>query len=807
MLSLIQDLRFALRVLRKHPVANGVIVLTLGLGIGANVGMFAGFDAWVLRPLDFAQPERLVALHESRPRLGELQHGVSPANLRDWQAESQTLETISFFESHTFNFHHDDDPDRVRGAKVDVGLFPLLGKDPVLGRHFLPEEGVPGGPAVAMISHQLWQDRFAADEDIAGRTFRLDGQVHEVVGVMPVEFEFPAVQKLWTPLRLAAAGGSRDQRSLRALARLAPGIGLEEAGAELAAIAGRLEDRYPEANGGWSAAVSPLRDEWAPPVIRLALTASVVAAAAVLLVICANVANLLLTQATARRQEVALRTALGASRGRLARQMMTEGVLLALAGGVLGAVIGGWWVDWMLFWAPVEPPYLFRFAVDGRALAYTLFVAMATGLVCALAPMARSSGLDVQETLKSGGGRSVSGTGSERLRGLLVVGELALSVLLLIGALLMVKSFLREQEIDSGYRTDRILTLRMSFAGTEFDNPASRKAVLDRVVDQVALVGGVQSVGATNRLPVGPGGAVSVRVEAEGQPSERGGEPVAAYHSVTASYLPTVELTPVVGRGFTLSEVAEGEKVAVVSRSLADRLWPDGDGLERRVRLLGEDGPAWRRVVGIVGDIDPGHSMTAVDWPRMQLYVPYGSDPSSTVSLAISTHRDPLALSSEVRAALRQAAPGVPVSDFLRMEQAIEQVHWVSGFFSRMFMQYAAIALLIAALGAYGVVADSVSQRTREMGVRLAIGARPAALSRKVVGQGAGLGVMGVILGLAAAVPTTRFLGSMLYEVSATDPVVFIGVGLLMVAVTLLAAYLPARRAARVNPIDVLRFE
>ena len=806
MYSVLQDLRFALRVIRKNPVTHVVIVLTLGLGIGANVGMFAGFDAWVLRPLDFDQPQRLVVINEGLPKLGERKVQVSPANLRDWQSDSRSFDAIGFYRRWAFNFHHDDDPDRVQGAQVDAALFPLLGKQPILGRHFLPAEDVPGGGGVALISHQLWQSRFASDPDILGRAIRLDGRLCEVVGVMPEGFEFPEWAHIWTPIGLPATGGPRDERYLSTVARLAAGVDLEEAQAEMSALAARLQQLHPEANTGWTVEVSPLREEWSPPVIRLALTVSIVAAAAVLLVICANVANLLLAQATARRQEVALRTALGASRKRLVRQTVTEGSLMALAGGAVGVVMGSWWVDWMLVWAPIEPPYLFRFAVDDRALAYTLAVAMVAGLVCALAPVIRSSGLDVSECLKSGGGRTVSGAGSQRLRRLLVVGQLAVSVLLLIGALLMVKSFLREQRIDPGYRTDGVLTLRMSFVGTDHEEPAGRVAAVDRIVDRLAAISGVESVGVSNRLPVGPGAFVTGRLAVEGRPIERGEEPITAYHSVTADYLATLELPVVEGRGFTAGDVAAGGDVAIVSRSLADLLWPEG-ALERRLRLLGDEEGAWRRVVGVVGDVDPGHSMTQVSWPRTQVYVPYGSDPASPVHLAVRTATDPLQLSAEVRAALRQAAPGVPVSDVLSLEQAIERIHWVSGFFSRMFGNYALIALLIAALGAYGVIADSVSQRTREMGIRLALGARPGTLLRLVVAQGAGLGLLGVLLGLLAAIPATRFLASMLYEVSATDPAVFGGVALLLVVVALLAAYLPARRAARVNPIEVLRFE
>ncbi len=805
MTSLIQDLRFAVRALRRDPLTSVVVVLTLALGIGANTAMFAAFDAWVLRPLDLEQPERLVALHESRSKLGGVS-GVAPANFRDWQQQSRSFEAIAPFSRHVFNFHDDDDPDRVQGARVAASLFPLLGKDPASGRHFLPADDSPGGPAVALVSHHLWQTRFDADPNVLGRTFRLDGQVHQVVGVMPPGFEFPEWAHVWTPLALPAEGGERAARRLSVVARLAPGVSLQEARSELRTIAARAERLHPETNAGWSAEVRPLRDEWSPPIVRLALIAAIVAAGAVLLVICANVASLLLAQASRRRREVALKTALGASRGRLVRQTLGEGVALGLGGGALGLVVGSWWVEAMLAWAPIDPPYLFRFAVDGRALAYTLAAAVAAGLVCALAPVVRSSGLDASESLKSGG-RTVVGAGGQRLRRLLVVGEVALSVLLLTGALLMVKSFLREQRIEPGYHTDGVLTARLSFTGTDFEESASRVAVVSRVLDRVAGLAGVEAVGAADRLPVSRSGFVARRLEAEGRPVERGGEPAAAYHSVTRDYLATLGLPVVEGRGFTASESAEGADTVLVSRSVARQLWPEGSALGRRLRFAGEGEEGWRRVVGVVGDVDPGHSMTASSWPKMQVYVPYGGDPAAVATLAVRTAGNPLGLAAAIRSELRLTAPGVPVSGLLTLEQAVDEVHWVSGQFSRLFTYYALIALAIAALGAYGIVADSVSQRTREMGIRLALGARPGDLVTLVVAQGAGLAVAGVLLGLAAAVPATRFLATMLYQVSAADPVVYGSVAVLLVAVVLIAAYLPARRAARVDPVEVLRFE
>ncbi len=801
--SLLHDLRFTVRMIRKNPIASAVIVLSLGLGIGGNTAMFAGFDAWVLRPLDFPHPEELLEVHESLPRHEKIGRRVAPANLRDWQQQSRCLAGIAPYNRAVFNFHDENDPERVKGARIDAALFPLLGVEPARGRLFSPAEDVPNGPAVALVSHSLWQSRFEGDPAILGRIVRLDGHPHEVIGVMPPDFEYPEVAQVWTPLALGPNPTERGWRHLQVAARLAAGFTLEDARTELAAIAGRLAELHPETNAGWSATAIPLREKWSPPIIRLALTCTVAAAGFVLLVICANVASLMLAQANGRQREVALRAALGAGRGRLARQTLTESVVLSLAGGVLGAILGVWWVDWMKSWVPVEVPYLFRFDVDGRALGFTLAVALVTGAACALAPVFRSTGFDVAETLKSGGRTGTAKGG--RLRSSLVVAEFAVSMLLVIGALLMVKSFYREQQIDSGYRSDDVLTARLSLTGQGYEEGADRAAALDRILDAVAGLGEVEAAGATSELPAD--GGVSVRLEAEGRPREPGEEQRAAFYSVTRGYLESLEIPFVAGRGFTAGEAEGGGDVVVVSRSLAGLLWPGEGAVDRRLRLLGDDEEPWRRVIGVVGDIDPGHSMVADERPRTQIYLPYADSAFTGVTVAIASGADPELLVPALRDALRAAAPGVPVSKVLTLPQAIDEVHWVSRVFSQMFALYAVIALAIAALGAYGVTSDSVSRRSHEMGIRMALGARPADVLKMVIGQGLGLAALGVVLGLVGAVPTTRALTSMLYEVSANDPAVFAGVAVVLTLVALAAAYVPARRAARVSPVEVLHSE
>ncbi len=808
MSSLFHDLRFAFRVIRKNPVTSAVIVATLALGIGGNTAMFAGFDAWVLRPLDFKQPERLVALHEFLPLRGDHGYSVAPANFLDWQEQSRSFEAMVPFSRDLFNFQGEDDPERVSGARVAATLFPFLGVDPVQGRHFLPEEDLPNGPAVALISHTTWQRRFNSDPQILGRTLRLDGELHEVVGVMPPDFEFPEWAHVWTPLGLDPDSEKHHRRWLSVVARLEPGVSFEQAEAEMAGIAQRLEELHPETNTGWSAEIVPLREEWAPPIISRALTVSVVVAACVLLVICANVASLMLAQATGRRREVALRAALGAGRGRLVRQTLTESLVLALAGGALGSVIGVWWVDWMKSWAPIEIPYLFRYQVDGRALVYTLAISLATGAICALAPVFRGSGFDIAETLKNGGGRSTGNRRSRRLRGSLVVVEFAVSVVLVVGAMLMVKSFLHEQLIEPGYRTRGILTMRLSFTGTAYQEGGQRVAFLEQALERIAGLGEVESAAAADHLPVSRSGYSAAEIEVEGHQHQRPGEePMSAVHSVTHDWLETLDVALVEGRSFTAGEAREGGEVALVSSTLASRLWPEGGALERRIRFHGDQEAPWLRVIGVVGDVDPGHSMVNGSWPRTQVYVPYGSSSSAIVTLAVSSATGTAPPATAVRRELRRLDPGVPVSSIQTIAQAIDEVHWVSRLFTQLFSLYAAIALAIAALGVYAVTSDSVSRRTREMGVRTSLGARPADLLWLVVRQTWILGAFGVGLGLIGAYPLTGVMSSMLYQVRTDDPIVFAGVALLLGGVALAAALIPARRAAKVDPMEVLRFE
>ncbi len=509
MTGILHDLRFAIRQFRKRPLWTLVIVVVLALGIGANTAMFSGFDAWVLRPLDFEEPQQLVALHESQPRLGRQSVNVSPRNLGDWMDQVQGLSDFGVFTRHRFNLSDDQEPVRIDGARISASLFPLLGKRPVVGRGFSRDEDRPDQPAsVALISHQLWERRFDVDPAVIGGTVRLDGRTHEIVGVMEPGFKFPEWADVWTPLGLDVETGDRRDRALNVIARLETGTGVEAAATQIQGVAARLARQYPESNEGWSASVTRLRDDFVPPVITTALTASLVSGVLVLLVVCANVASLILAQASARTREVAVRAALGAGRWRLVRQSVTEGLVLALVAAVLGTWLSILGVRWTLSWVPVDPPYLFAMGgLNPVGGLYTLGIALLAGLVCGVVPVMQSSGLSLMNVLKSGR-TTTSDPKSRRFGGMLVAGELALSTALLIGALLMVKSFVALQGADRGYRVDAVLTAALSLSGDAFDERGERLAAVDRILTSLGQLDGSARVGVTTHLPAGGGHTV-----------------------------------------------------------------------------------------------------------------------------------------------------------------------------------------------------------------------------------------------------------------------------------------------------------
>ncbi|HVR28178.1 MAG TPA: ABC transporter permease, partial [Thermoanaerobaculia bacterium] len=769
--------------------------------------MFAGFHAWVTRPLDLDQPERLVAPYSTRPHQGEREHAVSARDAVDWRRESRGLEGLALFDRQTFGLDDEADPERIQGARIEAALFPLLGVDPVLGRGFSAEEDLPGQPAaVALIADSLWRRRFGGDPAVIGRDLRLDGRPHRIVGVMKPGFAFPEWAEVWTPLGLDPDAAARDRRVHDSVARLAPGVSHKQASEELRAVAARLAALYPETNRGWSTELLPLREKWLPPVVRTALAASLGASFFALLVICANVAGLLLAQANARAREMALRAALGAGRARLVRQTITECTVLAAAGGALGMPAAILLNHWVVSWAPIRPPYLFSVQVDAGAVAFAAIVTLVAGIACGLAPVARNAAAAVWETL-AGGGRAGGAPGKQRLGAILVVAELALSTALGIGTLLLAKSFLEQRLADRGYRVRDVVSLRLDLGALGYREPGERVTFVERALERIAALPEVESAGATSRLPAGQGFA-EARLEVEGVAVEAGEEPVVAAQWVTPGYFDALAIPRLDGRGFTAGEMRDGAGVAIVSASLAQRLWPGQSPLGRRLRPLGTEPESWLRVIGTVGDTVPVESMVASGMPaRLQIYRPWSTAPAARLTVVVHARARAGRVVDAVRDSMRQVDPGVVVEETLTMADAVDRDQWVSRVFSQLLGLYASIAVAIALVGVYGLAADATSRRTHELAVRMALGARRRQVVSLVMRQGLVLGSVGIAAGILLAFALTRFGSAMLPGMSARDPVVFSGVALLLAAVTLLAIWLPARGVTRIEPAAALRSE
>jgi putative ABC transport system permease protein len=822
-----RDLIHSLRVFRRYPFSSVAIVLVLALGIGANTAMFAIFRTWILKPLDFADPERLVSPYSARIEQGaDVDYNVSALDAADWRREIDGLEDLALFVRHSFRIDDETDPERVEGVRIEATLFPLLGVDPVLGRGFSTDEDRPAQPAaVALISDALWRRRFAADPAVIDREIRLDGRPHRIVGVMKPGFAFPEWGDVWVPLGLDTENEPRDRRAYDIVARLAPGATLKQTAAELHGVAERLAELHPETNRGWAAELRPLRSKWLPPAVRIALLASLSAAFFVLLIICSNVAGLLLAQANARSREMALRAALGAARSRLVRQTITECTVLAAAGGVLGVPTAMLLNGWMATWSPTRPPYLFTIEVDAQAIAFAALATLVAGLACGLAPVVRNASMAVWETLAAGM-RVGAGPSRQRLGATLVIGELALSTALGVGTVLLAKSFLAQRLADHGYRVEGVAALELDLDVLGYQDAANRVAFVERTVERVATMPQVEAVGVASRLPAGQQ-YFAARLEVEGLSFETGQEPRASAHWVTPGYFDALRIPALDGRGFTAGETREGAPVAMVSTTLAERLWPgpspvgaggpgsspvgaEGPGasaLGRRLRLVGGDG-RWLEVIGTVRDVEPISSMIDTGRPpRLDVYLPWSAAPGSRPQLVVHATGSLERTVDGVRRAVRAIDPAVPVMEVLTMTDAVEREWWLGRVFSKLLGFYATIAVAIALVGVYGLAADSASARTRELAIRLALGARRRQVLGLVMRQGAVLGGAGIALGLLLAFALTRFSAAMLAGISAQDPTVFGGVALLVAMVTVVAIWLPARGAVRVEPAKALRAE
>lgn len=820
---MLHDLRLATRALLRAPLASGLAVLCLALGIGTNATMFSLVSTMIIRPLPFRDAERLVTVWSTQPGAGVGRGGSSFLDLVDYQQQATAIDSLAGVEGRSLTFSDSDEPERVAGAAVSWRLFSMIGIVPALGRDFADADDRPGAAPVVMLSDELWRRRYNADPQIIGRQVTLNAQPYSVIGVLPPRVKFPFQQVAWIPLAPLSQTAPRQARNLEVFARLAPGRSIEQARDEMAGIAGRLATTYAE-NDGWSTLVQPLSQYYIPGEVRLVTFTAMGAVTLVLLIACANVANLLLARATARAREMSIRAAIGAGRGRIVRQLLTESVLLGLVSAPIGIALT--YVGVGALRAGVEAddiPYLIEFFVDGRTVLYTILISVVTGIVFGLAPAAHAARANLAGALREGG-RTGEGSARSRARNALVVAEVALSIVLLVGAALFMRSFLNLQQADTGFDTGAITTARFYMPGESYAAGDARLRRVQDIVARVEQLPGVIAVGASNLIPLDGGGAAS-RVHVPGKTFEPGKEPRLFYAGVTARYLQAVGATLVRGRLFTEQEAGSRAEVAVINVSMARSLLADAeaalpplaqgrlagaadlgalDPVGRQFRLIEEAGTTFT-VIGVVADVMIEELSDREVTPTA--FVPYAYQQTPNTGLLVRASGDAVALTPAIRAAIRASDPALPVFSASSMDDIRRDGFWQYRLFGQMFGSFGALAVILAIVGVYGVLSYSVSQRTQEFGVRMALGARPRDVRRMMIWQGVSLAAWGTAFGVLGALGITRIIGSLLYDVTSTDPVSFGVVTALMLAVAAAAAYLPARRATRVDPMTALRGE
>ena len=805
MSALWADLRHGLQFLLRNRGPSALAVLCLGLGIGLQATMFASADPWLFRPLPYASPARLVAVREVHP--GGSSRLVSTPSLFALKEEIGSFADVGAVVRVGFNLSTEDEPERIEGALVTPSLFPLLGVAPIEGTPFNEDDGRPGGPAVCLISHELWRRHFAARAGIVGGTVKVDGQVHTIVGRMPEGWGFPENAEIWTPLRLDRGARDRTQRGLDVIARLRTGRSMESAAGELQALAGRLASEDPETSAGWGFRITPLLEELTPPGIRIALFLMLGAAGFVLLIACANVANLLLAQGLDRRREIATRLALGAGPRHLLRQCLAESLLLALAGGALGVLFAQWGTKFMVGGVPVRPPFWATMEVNPRVLLVSLAGSVLASVVAGLLPALEATRLDVRSGLQDGGRGSSTGARSRRLGNVLVAAELAASLVLLSGALLMIRSFWERQRFDLGFDPKGVVSARLTLSSEPYREASARALFLDELVRRAHALTGVEAAAAITSLPVSDefgGGWSSAAFEVEGLATPAVERPSTLVQAGTAESFATLGIAILKGRGFQESEVATGADVAVVSEGLVRRYWAGRDPLGRRLRL--GDGE-WLRVVGVAGEVREPSSILGLDFkPAGQVYVPYLRRASPNVMLVVRG-RELQALAGGLRREVRALDPHLPLYDVRTLAEARRRADWVARLWGDMLARAAAVGALLACVGIYGVIARGVARRTQEIGVRMALGADRKAVLGLVLSQGVRLALAGVGAGVLGTLVLNRALAGLLHGVSATDPLTLFLSALALGAVAIFATYLPARRATAVDPLTALRSE
>jgi putative ABC transport system permease protein len=803
---MMHDLRYSLRLLKKSPGFVFIAVLTLALGIGANTAIFSVVNGVLLRPLPYPEAERLVRLYEKETDAAtpSARLEVAPANFLDWRRQSQTLVEIAAWGDDEQALAGAEQAEPVRAAFVSANFFAVLGAAPLHGRVFAPEEDQPGRDEVALLGYGLWQRRFGGDPQLVGQRVKLDGEHYTVVGIMPAGFQYPRGAEIWKPLALNPnQTQTREAHFLQVIARRRPEASLAQVRAEMETIAANLEEQYPATNKNWRVNVVPLLEDEVGQVSR-ALLVLLGAVGLVLLIACVNVASLLLARATTRQAEITIRAALGATRGRIIRQLLTESAVLALLGGVSGLLLALWGTDALLALSPAELPRLQNTTVDGRVLVFTLTLTLLTGLLCGLVPALRASRLDLNTALKEGARKATGSLTNKRIFGALVVAEIALALVVLVGAGLLARSFLRLRGVATGIETANVLTVEVNLPSARYggsDWKAQRLNFYGPVLERIKALPGVVAAGAIDSLPLsGEGRGWTFRKEGQTlAPSER---PVAGFQVATPDYFRAVGVPLRRGRVFSESDTDGAPPVAIINESFARRFYPNEDPLGQRIIIRNQ--PQAHTIIGVVSDVR--HFGPERD-AGPEIYVAYSQFAIGAVPLVVRTQQEPQALISAVRREIQTIDREVAIGRVRTMTQLLAATGAERRFALLLLGIFAALALLLATIGIYGVMAYAVAARTHELGIRLALGAQPRDVLRLVLKDGLALALLGTGLGLLAALALTRLMSGLLFGVSATDPLTFGALALLLSGVALAACWLPARRAMKIDPLVALRYE
>lgn len=805
---LLQDVRHASRSLWHSKSFSVVALLCLAFGIGLNTTIFSVVDGVLLKPFPYADPERIVVLRSANDKLGVTRGNISYLDWQDLRATPGAFSAIAALQGRSLALSdRGHEPERYQAAAISWDLFPLFGVVPIVGSGFTPDMDRPGAARVVLLSYAVWRDRYASDPQIAQHQVLLNGEPAIVVGVMPPHFEFPNNQKLWIPIAPAVPHPSREARDLFVFGKIAPTATMGAAVQELATRSANLQQQFPGSNEGWVVRARSLRDEFIPTDVSLVIWIMMASVTLVLCIACSNVANLQLARAATRQREFSMRAALGAGRARIVRQLLTESVVLSMVSLPLGVVLAQ--IGTQLIKSAMPPdqvPYYITWALDGRSILYAVSVAVFTAVLFGLLPALQSSRGNLVESLKDGG--RGSGSRRSRLRSVLVVVQVSLALVSLVGALLFVRTFTNLNSYEVGFDTKPLMTMRFYLPGEVYDAADAKLRRVEDVVRRVEALPGVVSAFGSNLVPISGGGA-GFGVILDGKPSVAGKEPGVSIVGTTPHFHRTLGVKLIAGRDFTDAEGWSSQRLAIINKTMADQLWGSASPVGARFRIANFDGPLaadWFTVIGVApdikhDDIDPD------DTPFSAAYVPYAFQQTFSTGLTIRVDGDPAAITPAVKEALKASDPNLPLSLVRTMDEVRQLGFWQYGLFGWIFGVTGVVGLLLASVGVYGVLSYTVSQRTSEIGVRMALGAARPDVLRLIVGHGMRLAGFGVVIGLAVAPLGTWFGRSLFYNVSPFDPMTFAAVAVFLLAIAFLASYLPARRATTVNPVQALRGE